>query len=671
MSHLLPNLLFITWARIGWAYVLLLGVLGTAYPSQAAPIGDTLCTRVSRDEILVEPAFYSVLEDPTGTLTLADVQRPANARRFVLGTRIASSMQHVGAAYWVRLPVSNQDSTGRHWYLELFDSHINDITFYAPDGQRRTGADAPFNNRRFRYKNYLFRLALVPNRTQVFYLRLQSNSKTSFLCRLRTEELLASHFQTEYGLLGGFYGVLLIMVVYNLFIYLFTKDQTHVRYVFYVLSCGLLFLSEDGLGFQYLWPELPWLNQAVIASAPILLLLTFGYYARYFLDAPQRLPRFDPVVRVVVLLSAALLFTDAVWVRSGVGFWLYLLPYGLIYYEAVCVYQLGFRPARLFLLAQALVATSLLFLILRKLGIDTLTNPFTVYSLNMAFIIEVVVLSYALGDKIKAIKDDTIKAQNLLVEQLRKRHIAHKQLVEQLHQNELLKDQLNSELEALVAQRTEEIKKRGETIATQNRELLEANGLLSLQSAAIAKLNTDLQVDLHNAQAARITAREMDFGEFSQLYPDKDACLAYLADLKWAGGYQCRKCGHGKYCDGRELHSRRCTRCRYVESATAYTLLQKCKFPAVKALYAVFLLHTHKGHYSISEMSQLLDLRQATCWNFSQKVAEAIRRRHAAPDYEEHETWTHVLIDTTSRTDDEELSEQEEIIALAKAEDPQ
>ncbi|WP_161599482.1 7TM diverse intracellular signaling domain-containing protein [Hymenobacter nivis] len=630
----------------------LLLVLALAHTGHGAPAGDTLRIRAGADEILVNPLFYSILEDPTGTLTLADVQRPANARRFVLGARTASSMQHVGAAYWVRLPVSNQDSTGRHWYLELFDSHINDITFYAPGGPRRTGADVPFNNRRFRYKNYLFRLPLAPGRAQVFYLRLQSNSKTSFLSQLRTEEILASHFQTEYGLLGLFYGVLLIMVVYNLFIYLLTHDPTYLRYVLYVLSCGLLFLSEDGLGFQYLWPELPWFNQAVIAGAPILLLLTFSYYARYFLDAPQRLPRLDPVVRAVVLGSAILLLADAVWVRSGLGFWLYLLPYGLVYYEAARAYQLGFRPARLFLLAQALVSASLLFLILRKLGIDALTNTFTVYSLNMAFVAEVVVLSYALGDKIKAINDDTIEAQQRLVEQLRSKHVAQGLLVEQLHQNEVLKDRLNSELEALVAQRTTEIKNKGETIAAQNRELLEANGLLSLQSAAITKLNTDLQADLHHAQEARITAREMDFGEFSQLYPDKDACLAYLANLKWAAGYQCRKCGHGKYCEGRELYARRCTRCRYAESATAYTLLHKCKFSAVKALYAVFLLHTHKGQYPIAEMSQLLDLRQATCWSFGQKTIDAIHRRRASADYDEQEDWTHVLLAIAEEADD-------------------
>ena len=135
-----------------------------------------------------------------------------------------------------------------------------------------------------------------------------------------------------------------------------------------------------------------------------------------------------------------------------------------------------------------------------------------------------------------------------------------------------------------------------ETVAAQNRELLEASSFLALQTDAIAKLNLVLSRDLHAEKAARIEAREVDFGEFSQMHPDKDACLRYLADLKWAQHpYRCRKCGHEKSCVAREPFAHRCTRCRYVESATTGALLQKCKFSIVKALYAVFLLHAHRG----------------------------------------------------------------------------
>lgn len=644
---------------LSWS--LLLTLLAGALGAHAAGL-DTLRVGPNLAELYVAPALYSVLEDPTGQLTLADVQQPAHAARFRRGDQGPSTMQHPGAAYWLRLKVHARGPLSQHWYLELFDSHLSDVVFFpSPTSERgaiRTGADYRLATRRFPYKNFLFRLPLEPGRVHTYYVRLSSNSKTSFLSRLRTEQPLAVHFQTEYGLLGAFYGVLLIMVVYNLCLYLFIGEQTYLRYVLYVLSCSLVFLSEDGLGFQYLWPGFPALNQLIIAASPILLLLTFSYYARQFLDAPQRLPHYDPWVRRVVLVSVSALLLDTLWLHTGWGFWFYLLPYGMLYYAAIKVWQRGFRPARFFLLAHVLVAISVGFLILRKLGIGIFTNTVTVYSMNAAFVIEVVVLSYALGEKIKGIKDATIRAQDKLVKQLRKKHVAQDMLVEQLRQNQELKDQLNSELETLVAQRTDELRKQSETIAGQNRQLLQANGLLALQSAAIEKLNADLQRDLQEVKTARVLSKEVDFGEFSQIYPDKDACLQYLANLKWAHGYRCRKCGHEKYCDGREPHSRRCTKCRYVESGTAYTLLQKCKFPIIKAFYAVFLIYTHKGSFSSQELSRVLDLRQGTCWSFSQKVHEAMRRRRLAPDYDENEGWTHVLLDATGIEAEDSVAEE-------------
>lgn len=634
----------------GW---LLLLVAAAPMVAGAAPGSDTLRVRPGLSELFLGPTSYSVLEDAGGQLTLAQVQTPAYAARFVRGDRHPTTMEHLGAAYWLRLVVQGRGPLTQHWYLELLDSHLNDLTFYplttSEQGAMRTGADQRLTARPFPYKNFLFPLNLRPGQPTTYYLRLRSNSKTSFVSRLSPEQSLAVHFQTEYGLLGAFYGVLLIMVVYNLCLYLFTREQTYLSYVLYVLSCSLVFLSEDGLGFQYLWPDQPALNQLVIAGSPILLLLTFSSYARQFLDAPQCLPRYDRWLRRVMLASVGLLLLDTAWLHSGWGFGLYLLPYGLLYYAGVRRWRRGFRPARFFLLAHALVAASVGFLILRKLGINYFTNTITVYSMNAAFVIEVVVLSYALGEKIKSIQDATIRAQGRVVKQLRKKHLAQDQLVEQLRQNQELKDQLNSELERLVARRTDELRQQSSTIAAQNRELLQANGLLALQSAAIEKLNLDLARDLQAAQAARVLAKEVDFGEFSQIYPDQDACLHYLADLKWAAaGYRCRKCGHEKSCEAREPHARRCTRCRYVESATAGTLLQKCKFPIVKALYAVFLLHTHHGHYPTAELARVLALRPATSWAFAQKVLVALARRRAAPDYEDGETWTHVLFDPTA-----------------------
>jgi len=644
--------------------LLLVSLLGGSHSTVAAPRPeDTLAVNPAQPQLYVEENYYSVLEDPTGRLTIAEVQNPTWSRRFSIlrGSGHPPNIQHPRSTYWLRLTVRQAPTETAAWYLELYDSHIGRAVFFRPapgpvrpDAPIRydsvtTGSSLPFATRPHPYKNFLFDLPPRPGQTVTYYLRLRSDTRTSFRAMLHSGPGLIPELSAQYWLLGIFYGVLGIMLLYNLILFFFLKQQTYISYVLYVLSGMLLFLTEDGLGFQYIWPESPALNHFIGAASPVLLLLTFATYASGFLDTATRLPALHSAGRWVVGLSTGLLLLDVAVVHSGFSFWLYLLPYGLLYYAAFRAYRSGLRPARYLLIAQALVAGSLTFLIMRKLGIDFYNNAYTVYSLYVAFVAEVVILSYALGEKIKGLMDTTLLAQHRLLKQLRKKHQAQDRLVEQMRENQELKDRLNTELEALVTQRTTELRHQNNTVAAQNRELLEANGLLALQSAAIEKLNGDLSRDLHAEKAARIEAREVDFGEFSQIYPDKEACLRYLADLKWGHSlYHCRKCGHEKSCEAREPYARRCTRCRYVESATAGTLLQKCKFSIVKALYAVFLLHAHKGNYSSSELARVLELRQATSWAFGQKVLAALQRRHSAPDYEDGEPWTHVLLDASS-----------------------
>lgn len=113
--------------------------------------------------------------------------------------------------------------------------------------------------------------------------------------------------------------------------------------------------------------------------------------------------------------------------------------------------------------------------------------------------------------------------------------------------------------------------------------------------------------------------------EFQERFPDDSSCLAYLAAIKWAGGYVCPKCGNTRYCRGEKEHNRQCTRCHYIESPTSGTLFHKVKFPLLKAFYIVYYVSTNKKGISSTELSRKLGLRQKTCWLFKQKVMVAMK----------------------------------------------
>jgi hypothetical protein len=112
--------------------------------------------------------------------------------------------------------------------------------------------------------------------------------------------------------------------------------------------------------------------------------------------------------------------------------------------------------------------------------------------------------------------------------------------------------------------------------------------------------------------------------EFVKFYPDNAACELAIANEKWKDGYVCKHCGHTHYVSVKTHHSRECTRCRYVESATAGTLFHKVKFGLQKSFCIVFeMCCTTKG-LSSTQMAKRYGITQKTAWFFMQKVKLAM-----------------------------------------------
>lgn len=120
--------------------------------------------------------------------------------------------------------------------------------------------------------------------------------------------------------------------------------------------------------------------------------------------------------------------------------------------------------------------------------------------------------------------------------------------------------------------------------------------------------------------------RSMDMKVFDGSFSSPEECLRFLAEAKWKDGFVCRSCGHTNYCDGKTLHSRRCTRCKKEESATAHTIFHRCKIDLPDAFRITFLV-CNKQEISSHELSRQLDLRQMTCWKFKKKISECIEKR--------------------------------------------
>lgn len=109
--------------------------------------------------------------------------------------------------------------------------------------------------------------------------------------------------------------------------------------------------------------------------------------------------------------------------------------------------------------------------------------------------------------------------------------------------------------------------------------------------------------------------------EFAQsLFDSPEKVLKFVSDMKWKDGYQCRKCGNSNYCEGKTPSSRRCTRCKSEESATAHTIFHNLKFPVNKAFYIAYNVCVLGSDYSTYNYSDQLGINQMTCWKFRKRI---------------------------------------------------
>jgi hypothetical protein len=112
--------------------------------------------------------------------------------------------------------------------------------------------------------------------------------------------------------------------------------------------------------------------------------------------------------------------------------------------------------------------------------------------------------------------------------------------------------------------------------------------------------------------------------QLEAMFHSDEKCLEFLANMKWANGFVCKKCGNDNWCAGKEPFSRRCTKCKSKETATNGTIFHGVKFPLSKAFYIAYNVCKGKEDISTYEFGRRLSLRQMTCWNFKTKIERAL-----------------------------------------------
>lgn len=622
---------------------LLLGALhGIAQTTVA--ISDTL-----EQQFFVFSAI-EYFEDPSGQLTIADISSGKYDGQFIPSKLYNPTNTNKASAYWHRVKIKHNASSKKVWTVEFFDQTIDSIDFYIPTGEgsytRNTFGDLlPFYGRSIIHKNFIVN---IPNETDellTYYFRVKSEQRADVIVVLRSGSWLFNYATDEYFFFGIFYGMILVFSFYNLLMYVAVRESHYLLYVLYLVSIGLYEMSADGIGYQYLWPDSPVWNQYAVGFAQY----AASCLSLFFTVSLLHLKKIHS--RLFTLAIAAFIVRTVFLLLSLTAFpgWFTFKPlefitlFAAFYIGLRCLLK-GYRYARFIVVGYAFLTFGIMTKLL--LYFDFNWMPFgslSHYSLGFSFIMEMIFLSFAISDKIRLLRLEKEQAQENIIEQLRV--------------NQHLKDTLNQELEEQVKIKTHELVEKSTYIEEQNHRLEAANLQLARQTHEIAAMNSllakdniQLKHDVAEVKEARILSREVDFEEFSAMYPDDESCLRFLAEIKWKENFCCRRCNHTHHSLGRSPHSRRCSKCGYDESVTAYTLLQNTRLPINKAFYMIFLVYSSKGSISSHKLAEILSIRQSTCWSYSAKIKKAMKEHRKSGG--SHMGWDSILLEESLATAD-------------------
>jgi hypothetical protein len=594
-----------------------------AVPKQSLATHPVLVDK-GNGQYFLKGEYLELYLDSNGTRLPIDFENESFSSQFKPVNGELNNRDYPKGVYWIRFTVE-QNLLDKQWLVELPDPHISqaELFIYDPGTVKfigRLGHSLPFSYRNYHHKNLVFAL---PVRAKIQYLlRLESPMVCSFMISVKSAEKFTSYALWEYYMLGLYYGILLIMMLYNLFLYFNLREKNYLFYVFYVISCACYTFREDGIGFQYLWPQTPALNEWLNKYFELFLLLSFTLYSISFLELRKNARTVYLIILSDIAFYIFLLVLEYFQQENyALKQYFYVFPFMLLYAASFYLYRQGKRYIRYYLVAYSFLLISVLIFQARIFGFIDHTF-FTVYIFNFGFIIEIVLMSFALGEKIYSSTKEKEEAQQTAFEALKEKEKAQATLVEELKEKEELKDRINKELEKKVQERTLELAEKNSELQDKNQKLASMSAKLEEMNSSLDKDNWELNKEVKQKTIATIAGDEIQIEDFAKVFPNETACLLYLSELKWKNGYHCQKCGNTKYNNGDTPLSRKCSKCNHRESPTSGTLFHGIKTDLTKAFYITYLSVVNPKKYTLQELSETMEIGLNTCWKIRKKVSQ-------------------------------------------------
>lgn len=352
--------------------------------------------------------------DNTALLTFDDILN-SNINFQDNNTNILSFGYGPNFKIWIKFTLRNNSEKQISKIIEYVNPLTTNVDFYT--SKENVQHEGIFNaDKNKKSLSPIFEITLKPQETKTYYMNISSHI-TTLIIQLKLWDVSAFYNnELEHQLiLALFFGAMFILGIYNLFIFFFTKDISYLFYVTYIL--GLIFHQLIYVGFANTYFFNSEQMKIIIGMAVIVVaipIFSLGLFTKYFLQTIQY-----PIHNKILNIFLFLVVVNIVFILSTDNYDRYrnivtmLLLVYLMYLTIFSVIKKN-KQAIFILFGWSVFLISGMLMYLSSLGLFNI-NSYIPYFIEMSFILEAVIFSIALANKINNLQKEKNEANRKLI----------------------------------------------------------------------------------------------------------------------------------------------------------------------------------------------------------------------------------------------------------------